>query len=199
MSVREGVPRERLLDAASVRFRRFGVRRTSVESITAAAGTGKGSLYLHFPSKEALYLDVVGRAVEVFLDAATEAMAGTAAAPQRLRALVEVAIEHYEREDLLSAPLLDDGDLLAPAVAALARRLQRERITALIEATLVAGQREGTIRAELSPAAAAAVLFEVGWAVVRSHLSGELPLPLAEALRSLNDIVGHGTTAGDGR
>lgn len=186
-------PRERLLDAASQQFRRFGLRHASVASITSAAGTGKGSLYLHFQSKEALYLDVMGRTVEAFLDAAAATMARAGSAPQRLRALVETAIEHYERDELLAAPLLDDRNLLDAGVAALARRLQRERITTMIRVTLADGQQQGTIRAELDAEKAAAVLFEIGWAVVRAHLSGELGLPLAEALRALNDIVGNGT------
>jgi AcrR family transcriptional regulator len=188
-------PRDRLADAAAHRFRRFGLRRTSVESITAAAGTGKGSLYLHFASKEALYLEVVRREVEEFLASASEAMAQAGDAPSRLRALVEVAIARYEGDDLLAAPLLDDRELLDPGAAALARRLQRERITGLIESTIVDGQRQGTIRSGLAPAPAAAVLFEIGWAVVRGHLTGELPLPLADALRTLNDIVGNGTVS----
>lgn len=193
MARHELAARERLLDAASQRFRRFGLRHTSVESITSAAGTGKGSLYLHYASKEALYLETVRTAVERFLDAAAEAMAQAGSAPLRLRALVDVAISHYERDDLLSAPLLDDRELIDAAAAALARQLQRERITTLIEATLSEGQRQGTIRAELDPTTAAAVLFEIGWAIVRSHLTGELPLPLGEALHALNDIVGNGT------
>jgi AcrR family transcriptional regulator len=182
-----------LADAAAQRFRRFGLRHTSVESITAAAGTGKGSLYLHYSSKEALYLEVIRRVVEEFVAAARVAMAEANGAPSRLRALVEVAIVHYERDDLMAAPLRDDRDLLGPEVAGLARQLQREQVIGLIEATLIQGQQEGTIRSELVPAPAAAVLFEIGWAVVRSHLSGELSLPLADALQTLNDIVGNGT------
>lgn len=186
--------RQRILEAASQRFRRFGLRHASVESITAAAGTGKGSMYLHYASKEDLYLDTVRCAIEDFLEAATEAMGRVEAAPLRLRALVEVAIEHYERDELLSAPLLDDRDLLGPGAAALARQLQRERITKLIEDTLTQGQRDRTIRMGLEPATAAIVLFEIGWAIVRSHLTGELALPLTEALTTLNNIVGHGTS-----
>lgn len=185
--------RDRILDAASVRFRRLGFRHASVESITSAAGTGKGSLYLHYSSKEELYLDTVRRAVEGFVRAAEEAMTGVDRVPLRLRALVEVAIEHYERDDLLSAPLLDDRDLLTPDAAELARLLQRERVVELIRRTLAEGQRSGSIRVDLDLSAASVVLFESGWAIVRSNLTGELGMPLAVALSTLNSIVGHGT------
>ncbi len=195
METSEPLTRQRLLDAASTRFRRLGPRHASVASITAAAGTGKGSLYLHYASKEELYLDTVRQAVETFLDSAEAAMTQVDSAPMRLHALVEMATIHYERDDLLSAPLLDDRDLVGAAAASLARQLQRDRITELIEQTLRDGQSEGTIRGEIDAAASAAVLFEIGWAIVRSHLLGDLPLPLAEALETLNAIVGRGTMA----
>ena len=146
MSVRQDDARERLLDAATQRFRRFGTRHTSVESITTAAGTGKGSLYLHYQSKEELYLATVRHAVDGFLEAAATAMHPDQPAPSRLRSLVEVAIAHYERDGLLAAPFLDDRELLDDRAATLARQLQRERVTDLIRTTLIDGQRAGTIR-----------------------------------------------------
>lgn len=186
--------RGRLLTAAAPRFRRFGFRGTSVEDITTAAGTGKGSLYLHYNSKQALYLEVVRLEVEAFVSAATDAMDGADSAPGKLRVLVGSAVTHYGNDDLLSAPLLDDRVLLDADAAALARQLQRARITQLIATTLGDGQRDGTVRADLNPETTAAVLFEIGWAIVRSHLTGELALPLAEALTTLNDLLGKGTT-----
>jgi AcrR family transcriptional regulator len=193
MSTAAVAARQRLLDAASVRFRRFGFRHASVESITDAAGTAKGSLYLHYSSKEDLYLDAVRQAVEGFLAEATIAMEAVDSAPARMRALVEVAIEHYQDDELLSAPLLGDRDLVTPGAAALARELQRRRITELIESTLSEGQRDGSIRVEIDAATTAVVLFESGWAIVGSHLTGELPLPLGDALTALNVLVGRGT------
>ena len=193
MRTTELSPRDRLLDAAEKRFRRFGFRHTSVESITRSAGTGKGSLYLHYRSKDDLFLDVVARAVNAFVDAATGRMRDIDSAPEQLSALVETAVEHYETDDLLRAILVGDDDLVSGPVTHLAGELQRERICDLIERTLRAGQAEGTIRPELDPYRTAIVLFEIGWAVVRRHLEGRLDLPLADALATLNDIVGRGT------
>jgi len=48
----------RLLDGGREHFRRFGLRRTNVADLAAIAGIGKGSFYLFFPSKEALFLAV---------------------------------------------------------------------------------------------------------------------------------------------
>lgn len=185
--------RDRIVGEAAARFRRFGVRRTSVESIASAAGIGKGTVYLHFASKEDLYLETVTRAVDSFVSAAETAMARQRGAQRRLRTLVDVAIEHYSRDELLSAPLLDDRDLLTAGVAVQARQRQRERVVALLRDAIEGGRARGEVRADVDAATAAVVLFEAGWAIVRAHLLGELDLPLGTALDSLNDLVGRGT------
>ena len=63
---------------------------------------------------------------------------------------------------------------------------------ALLEQALIAGQREGAVRTNIDPAAAAAILFEIGWAIVRAELEGEAALPLDRALLTLNEIIGLG-------
>lgn len=46
--------------AARAEFARKGLRGARIEDITAACGLSKGAFYLHFPSKEALFGEVVG-------------------------------------------------------------------------------------------------------------------------------------------
>jgi AcrR family transcriptional regulator len=48
-----------LVQAARVEFVRSGVRGARIEDITAACGLSKGAFYLHFPSKEALFGELV--------------------------------------------------------------------------------------------------------------------------------------------
>ncbi|AGC45309.1 TetR family transcriptional regulator [Myxococcus stipitatus DSM 14675] len=48
-------PRTAILDAAGEIFVRYGFKKASVEDIARKAGVGKGSIYLHFESKEALF------------------------------------------------------------------------------------------------------------------------------------------------
>jgi AcrR family transcriptional regulator len=47
--------RDLILNAAIAVFGRFGFRKTSVEDLAAAAQISKQGLYLHFPSKEAVF------------------------------------------------------------------------------------------------------------------------------------------------
>ncbi len=185
-------PQQRLVAAAEAQFRRFGYRRTTVEDITADAGTGKGSLYLHFASKQAIYMAVVEASLERFVSAGTALLAGSGSAPARLRALVELTIEHYGEDELLHASLFGGGGLVDGDVSRRAAEIQRDRIRSLLCELLRAGQEEGSVRADLDLDAAASVLFEIGWAVVRRELEGEGDLPLHRALTTLNQIVGLG-------
>ncbi len=185
-------PKERLIAAATTSFRRFGYRRTTVEDITKAAGTGKGSLYLHFESKKEAYLAVVESRLEEFISQAAAALQTHESVPLRLRALVEITARHYGGDDILRASLFGDGLLVDEQIARLAARLQRQRIRALLADVLRTGQQEGSVRATLDINSAAAVLFEVGWAVVRAELEGESDLSLPVALDTLNQIAGLG-------
>ncbi|MFP2961860.1 TetR/AcrR family transcriptional regulator [Myxococcus sp. 1LA] len=52
--------RSALVAAARSEFVRRGLKGARIEDITAACGLSKGAFYLHFPSKEALFEEVVG-------------------------------------------------------------------------------------------------------------------------------------------
>lgn len=53
--------RSRLLEAATAHFVRFGYRRANIGEIARDAGLGKGTVYLHFESKQALLVACVAR------------------------------------------------------------------------------------------------------------------------------------------
>ena len=56
----------RLLEAGERQFSAYGLHKTNVEELARAAGISKGSFYLFYPSKEALFMDVVERAEKRF-------------------------------------------------------------------------------------------------------------------------------------
>ncbi len=51
--------RSRILEAAEEVFYRDGFHRASIVDITRGAGVGQGTFYLYFPSKEALFVELV--------------------------------------------------------------------------------------------------------------------------------------------
>lgn len=56
--------RDRILDGAEALLARYGYSRTTVEDVAREVGIGKGSIYLHFPSKEEVFLSTVDRIVD---------------------------------------------------------------------------------------------------------------------------------------
>lgn len=51
--------RNKLISAGREFFGKYGLRRTSIEDLTKAAGIAQGSFYTFFDSKEELYLEVI--------------------------------------------------------------------------------------------------------------------------------------------
>ncbi|HYO44532.1 MAG TPA: TetR/AcrR family transcriptional regulator [Candidatus Limnocylindrales bacterium] len=51
--------RERILDAAFHTFATRGYRETAVDDIAGAAETSKGGIYFHFPTKEAIFRELM--------------------------------------------------------------------------------------------------------------------------------------------
>ena len=109
-AVREEM-REAILDAADRLLARYGYRKMTVEDIAREVGIGKGSVYLHFTSKEEVVLSHVDRIVER-LKERLRAVAHTdadAAIRLRLMLLARVlyrfdSVQHYTQslDDLLA-------------------------------------------------------------------------------------------------
>ena len=71
--------RERLLDAAQVRFREHGVTRTSLAEVATQAGVTRGAVYWHFKDKADLFRAMCDRAT-LPLDATFDRAVQTASA-----------------------------------------------------------------------------------------------------------------------
>lgn len=63
-----------LLDTSIGVFVRYGFRKTSMDEVARAAGISRQGLYLYFPSKEALFRDVVALVLERTLGAGRAAL-----------------------------------------------------------------------------------------------------------------------------
>jgi AcrR family transcriptional regulator len=67
--------RSRILDAAQNLFLRYGVKRTSLDHVVRDAGIAKGTLYLYFDSKGALFAAIAERLCDEMLSQTEEAIA----------------------------------------------------------------------------------------------------------------------------
>jgi AcrR family transcriptional regulator len=150
--------KESILDATDRLLARFGYRKMTVEDIAAEAGIGKGTIYLHFTSKEEVVLSHIDRIVERLNSRLTEIARSDAAAAERLRQMLLTrvlfrfdSIQHYTQSlnDLLA--------VLRPRL--LARRAQYfESEAQIFAAVLTAGRESGELSFENEHATAHALL-----------------------------------------
>src|ERR1700732_1199502 len=87
--------RERILAAGLRLFANQTYQAVTMDRVAEAAGVAKGTLYLYFPSKEALYLGILSDGLEAGskrYQAATDTRQDVA---ERLRHAIEVTIQFY--------------------------------------------------------------------------------------------------------
>ena len=150
--------KDAILDATDRLLARFGYRKMTVEDIAAEAGIGKGTVYLHFSSKEEVVLSHIDRIVERLQERLKEIANSDATAAERLRLMLLTrvlfrfdSIQHYTKSlnDLLA--------VLRPGL--LARRAQYFEAEAQIFAhVLTAGRDAGEFSFDDEHATAHALL-----------------------------------------
>lgn len=158
---------ECILAEAARAFARFGLKKTSIDAIATAAGVGKGTVYLVASSKEALYVEVLGREIRAWtddctalVDEAERAPHGSVDAAELLVRLLERALAGLEHRPLVRALLLGDADReLAGWDGPLAGLRAAGR--ANVERVLRLGQATGRFRAGLDVPRVATLLQDV--------------------------------------
>src|SRR5918995_170813 len=145
-AVRDSIAiKDAILDATDRLLARYGYRKMTVEDIAVEAGIGKGTIYLHFSSKEEVVLSHIDRIVERLKERLREIAGSNATAAERLRLMLITrvlfrfdSVQHYTQSlnDLLAA--------LRPGL--LARRAQYFEAEAKIFAeVLLAGRESGEL------------------------------------------------------
>ena len=64
---KHGDVRQKILDAAQHRLWHYGYKKTTIDEIASDAGVGKGTVYLHFDSKEDIGLAIMAQYKETSL------------------------------------------------------------------------------------------------------------------------------------
>jgi AcrR family transcriptional regulator len=137
--------REQLLAAAVAAFSADGPEIT-LESIARSAGVGIGTLYRHFPSREAL-VDAAYRSELARLCDSARGLLESRPADQALRAWLELFGEYMTTKrgmaDALRMVVASGGDPFTES---------RARLRAAFAAMLAAGAADGTLRADIDAA-----------------------------------------------
>ncbi|MFF5210104.1 TetR/AcrR family transcriptional regulator [Streptosporangium sp. NPDC000396] len=145
--VDQSIRADRILDTAKDLLLRWGYRRVTIDEIAKRAGVGKGTVYLHWRTREQLFFAVGAREAAAMIDAVVAAMRTDP---------TEIALHRYMRRFFLEAmrrPVLRaiftrDAETLDKFLSSPARKplesakllASREYLAALAEGDLL---REG--------------------------------------------------------
>jgi len=190
---REAV-KDAILDATDRLLARFGYKKMTVEDISVEVGIGKGTIYLHFTSKEEIVLSHVDRIVERVKERLREIAGSDAPAPERLRSMLLTrvlyrfdSIQHYTQSlnDLLAA--------LRPGLMA-RRTLYFEAEAQIFAELLIAGRETGEFDFQDEKATARALLQATNGLLPYSLSTAELGAreEVEQRAAHVADLVMHG-------
>jgi AcrR family transcriptional regulator len=182
---------DRILDVTAELLLRHGYKRVTIDDVATGAGIGKGTIYLHWKTREALFWAVLQRETAQLLEQILARLADDPrlALPSRLMPAIFVEVA---RRPLVRALLLSDAEVLGAlasdqAVAAAQRELGgNENYLDLL-------REQALLRPDLTVAAAGFVLasvlrgFFAGQDASGQDASGEMPL--AEQAGLLADVL----------
>jgi len=133
---------ERILDAALAVFARFGLRGARLEQIATAAGLSKTNLLYYFRSKEALYLAVLTRILDLWL----EPLRGIELDHDPYEALLsyvtrklEYSRDHPQASRLFAIEIVQGAPMLGPVLAGDLKALVDEK-SAILAGWMRAGR-----------------------------------------------------------
>jgi AcrR family transcriptional regulator len=115
-----------IVGAALAEFAHRGYEAASMGRIATAAGISRTVLYDHFPSKQALFVELVADQHATLLAHLRQTIATDAPMEERLRATVDAFFAFAEEEPLAWRLLFPDNPPLDPGVAADHRRSRLE-------------------------------------------------------------------------
>jgi AcrR family transcriptional regulator len=147
--------RARLVDAARELFAEAGIEGAVMNDVARRAGVGPGTLWRHFPNKEALVAEVVSESLDELAELADELRVTSRAGALRIWA--SALLRHISRYQGLAASIAHaEGD------EPLALRCEASEIAL---ARLVDHARErGEVRPDVTPIDVSRLAMAVAWA-----------------------------------
>jgi AcrR family transcriptional regulator len=176
--------KQALLEAAERLFHLYGPQKTTIGDIARAAGVGVGTIYLEFPNKDAILLELSEAGHRSVLQAVEVAWSSPGRADERLRRALRARTEAFVS---LSRHGVHGADLLhcqSCAPISKARRAFRASEEQLFAAFLMQGAREGVFSIQ-RPAAAARTLI---WAYETFSPPALFLRDERELMRDLNSL-----------
>ena len=137
--------RERILESARVVFSECG-GDAQIDDVARRAGVGVGTVYRHFPTKEALMVELVRQKFRVMTARARETLEQGGEPFQRLTAMMRANAEDVRRDAAMQQTLAGfDEEIWAQAEP------ERDELISLTGELVQSARRAGTIRSDATP------------------------------------------------
>jgi AcrR family transcriptional regulator len=175
-----------ILDAARRVVAEVGYVDASMERVAQEAGVAKGTLYLYFESKEALFERAIEDGLDQLMGSTRVALEAKGAPLDRLRAAVHTGVDHARQNRAF---------FQAVVAARPTRRRQRggglRGYVALLSELLEEGVQSGALRS-IEPERTARMLVHGMSGLVAESLLDALPFPSDTEVDAMLDIFFHG-------
>lgn len=189
--------RERILDAAFTVFSRSGYRGAGVDEVGRQAETSKGGVYFHFPTKEALFLELLKTTADRLVAKVERAIADEADPIDRADVALSTVLGVFAGHRTMARLFLIDAVGAGAEFQAELRHLH-ERFSGLISEQLDAAVEAGTIE-PIDTEVAAMAWFGALNEVVMRWLMSEEQGRLEEAYPTLRAILLRSVGISEGR
>jgi len=163
--------RTALLESARRIFGRAGFENATMEAIAKDADVAKGTVYLYYPSKRAIY-DAAIEGCMAELEELTRARVEAAGSlREAIATLVATRLEFFQRQqDFFRMYIAEIGRSLTQPRAARSRYVTRlDRQTQILQRAIARAVTRGEVRA-VDPGAAAQAVFDMTRGLVARHL-----------------------------
>jgi AcrR family transcriptional regulator len=187
--------RETILDAAFHVFSRVGYRDAAVDEIAERAATSKGGLYFHFPTKQALFVELMRTTADKLVDRVEQEVAAHSDPVARADAALRTVLATFSGHRTMARLLIVDALGAGRDFRAEIERLHA-RFAGLIEGYLDQAVADGIIP-PIDTRIASQAWFGALNEVVTRWLVAEKAGPLEDAYPSLRRILFRGVGISD--
>ncbi len=170
--------RNRILDAAINVFSTKGYHETRVDEIVEAAGTSKGGVYFHFPSKQDIFLGLIDEFADRLERRISEAIAQEESGIRRVDAALTACLEVFGGYRKLAKIFLVQAVGLGAAFEQKQWEIH-DRFVAIVKQHLDEAVQEGDIPPQNTEIAAYAWMGALNEVVIRWIHTGEPDLEQA--------------------
>lgn len=189
--------RELILSAAAEMFARKGLRATTVRGIADAVGVLSGSLYHHFPSKDAIVDELLTRYLNAIRARYAVVLASAKNPADCLHDLVVTSLEIAEEQPHATAIYQNEAQYLREtpgfgSIQSAAAEIQQTWLQ-----VIAAGVADGSFRDDIPPRVFYRLIRDAVWLSIRWHRP-DGPYSTHHLAEDVTSLFLHGFAAGGG-